>query len=114
MQRREAERTDLPPDHQQCYICEEVMPNTDFHFNANRKTGRAQYCKLCDQLRIRAYRSGYLAGDVKRHMKAGTLQEMNLGKSGVLPVRTTAVLDIGTPLSAIMLLVMIPSRQRNI
>jgi hypothetical protein len=53
------------------------MPNTDFHLrNANHKTGRAQYCKLCDQLRIQRVQSGFLAEDVKRHMKARHLQEM--------------------------------------
>jgi hypothetical protein len=54
-----AERTDLPGP-QQCYICE-VMPNTDFHFNANRKTGRA--CGSTRPAHSMRTRSGYLAGD---------------------------------------------------
>lgn len=81
-------RTDVPDNLASCYICEKLLPREDFHLNSNRKNGLAKYCKVCDQLRVRAYRRGFLADDVKLHMKNGTLNDIELGATGAKPVKT--------------------------
>ena len=61
---------------QRCRLCTTIKPLARFHINRNTRSGRANCCKTCDQIRIRGSRIGLSLAELQERARAGTLADV--------------------------------------
>ena len=61
---------------QRCGLCDAVKPLDDFHVNRVRSTGRNLLCKVCQQIAQRGHRLGLRLAELRAHVAAGTLNDV--------------------------------------